>query len=204
MKKSFIIPSLLLACSLTACNDGLVTKGVAYTDGVTAKVNETIKNEKKGSFKEIVVNSKAITKISLKFNGETSDATGDATSTIKINLDEKTVEISMENVAKSGKTKKELKGSVKVKKVNNTYERISSKGDANDLFKDLDYGSYFTFAEENAYSWNFSFSDAEIQQALASVSANKAAGLESAVKSIKANMLIDGDPEKGNVRRRNF
>lgn len=197
MKKKFIIPSLLFACSLTACNDGLVTGGVAYTEGTTANVDESIKKEQKGSFKEIVVESEGTTAISIKFNGETTSAKADATSSIKVDLDDKTVDVSIESVTKSGKNKTTQKAAVKVKKVNSSFQTISSSGDFDTLLSSLDYSSYFTFADTYAFSWNFSISDDEIKQAVTSVSGSNSSSIENALKEMRENMRIDGDPDKG-------
>lgn len=196
MKKKFVIPSLLLACSLTACNDGLVKSGVAYKDGMTSSVDESLKKEKEGSYKLLTIKSTVETNLSIDSNGKKESAKGTAKGTITIDLNEQSVQIEMESKSKSGQQTSEISGSVKAKKTNGKFKVVNSDGVLGEVYALLDFESYYNNTIYNTYSWNYSLTDADIKQALDSIG-NSVASLENALVDIKNNMLIDGNPEKG-------
>ena len=197
MKKKFVIPSLLLACSLTACDDGLVKSGVAYKDGMTASVDASLKKQKEGSYKLLTIDSTVDTKFSVETNGKKQTNTGKANGTIKIDVDQQSVEIEMDTNSKSTGVTQELKGSVKAKKTNGKFKVVNSEGTIGELYSLLDFDAYYTNTIYTTYSWNYSFSDSDIRDALASVSGSLNSSMGQALTDIKNNMLIDGNPEKG-------
>ena len=197
MKKKLIIPSLLLACSLTACSDGLVTSGVAYEEGVTAKVDESLKSKKKGSYTVLTIKSEATTILSIKADGKTSTAKSTAKGTIIIDLNEKSVDLTIDSVSKSGQNTIEIGGSIKAKKTNGSFQIVRKDGEVGDLYASADFNSYLTTAVDNTYSWNFSLSDSEIRSAIANVSTTDSASLTNAMTRMRNTMMIDGDPSKG-------
>ena len=195
MKKKILIPCLLFACSLTACDDGLVTKGVAFKDANVTAIDTNVKNEKNNSFKKLKIENKVETVITAKGNGESLKITGETSGTFDIDLVQNTLEISMKANAKSGSTKTEVKGTVKVKKENGNIKTISSTGDAS-IFKDIDYNDYFTTGIDNCYSWNFEINDDIIEQAASESSISKSTA-KNIVDNITENLMVDGDTAKG-------
>ena len=195
MKKKILIPCILLMGTLTACNDGLVTKGVPFKEANITAIDESIKNEKKGSIKKVTIESDIETQLDVKVAGEKASATANATTTAKIDLIEMTVELSTKIVSKSGKTEIKKEGSMKVKKENNTLRTISSSGDTSS-FNNIEFDNYFTGDVDGCYSWNFTIGDDVIEQAASNSNVSTSTAKEITTK-ISDKLMVDGDTAKG-------
>ena len=101
MKKKILIPCLLLAGSLTACDSGLVSGGEPYKEGDATKVSEALKTEKQDKVKTMSYKQTVDMTMKMTSGDEKASATASATAKVDLNLDDKTVDVNYSVKAKS-------------------------------------------------------------------------------------------------------
>lgn len=193
MKKKFLIPCLFMASSLTACDSGLVTSGVAYKEGDAAKVSESLKTEKQDNVKVLKVKSSVEATITAEANGEKEKATSSVNTTENYNFDDKTIEIDYTAKSKSKSDSKTYKASIKAKDSNGNMNVVDKSGDYSMVINELDFNSLMIEAKTSIYSWNFTYDAGAFNSAIGEIGAS--AG--SLAKDIQNNIVYNGDLEKG-------
>ena len=194
MKKRILIPCLLLAGSLTACDSGMVTKGVPYKEGDAAKVSEALKAEKKDSLKAIKFESTATVEMTAKASGEKESVKATADLVAKVDLEGKTIDMDVKSAAKGSGQSVSYKASAKAKDNGSGVMTVTSTdGDYAQISSDFDFDGIYVNATFGIYSWNFTLGTSELDSVVSQIGSD----MKGLVDDLSANILLDGDVEKG-------
>ena len=199
MKKKLLIPCLLLAGSLTACESGLISGGEPYKEGDAAKVSEALKTEKQDKVKTMSYKQTIEMDMTTKSGDEKASGSVDSTLKAELDLDNKTAEVSYSMKAKSKGTSESYSATVKAKgDGNGNFQVTDSKGNYAELKDSINFGELFDVAKTSIYCWNFTIETEDLGSALEEVDilgGSMDAG--KFVNDLKESIVIKGDVANG-------
>ena len=193
MKKRILIPCLLMATSLTACDSGLVTRGETYKEGETTKVQDSLKNKIRDSVKAVEIYSKTEFAFNTQSGDKKESTKSKASIEAKVDLKDKSIELSCKTDARQNKSVRSLKAKAKAKEEDGYMRTVYTDGDYSLLKSTIDFNALMTSARNDVFSWNFSLDYTELDSVLSQM------GTTSTFFAfdIQKNTLINGNSANG-------